>query len=134
MRRWFVVIAVVLGLALTAGAVAHNFSASPVLRIAKVPRGATDPGARVVIFGRILSSRSFCKSNRIVSLYRVRPGPDRLMGRDRTDAEGEYRFVRRPIRDHVVYTRIARRFHSSYGHRHVCSSDRSGSLFINVRR
>jgi hypothetical protein len=113
-------------------AAAHVFNANPGLTIRKLPTGATDPGDRVVVFGRILSQRSFCKAGRAVRLFRVRPGADPQIGRDITDAEGEYRFVRHPRSDRTVYTRIGLKFGSSYGHSHRCDPERSANRFINV--
>jgi len=63
---------------------------------------------------------------------RVRPGPDRLLAKDRTDSEGEYIFVRHPRRDQHVYTRFSGFFQTSYGHSHRCLASRSASLFVNV--
>jgi hypothetical protein len=133
MRKGFLFLAVVSALALAGVAAAHVFSASPSLTINKLPRGATAPGAKVIVYGRIVSGRSFCKSGRIVRLYRVRPGPNPLLATDVTDREGEYFFSRRPRRDQTVYTRISRLSVSSYGHLHQCARARSSNLFINVR-
>ncbi len=133
MRKSLLVIAAAIGLALAAVAGADIFTASPQLRIAKVPEGTTNRGATVFVYGRIVSSRAFCKANRRVRLFRVRPGPDRFLGSDLTDREGEYRFVRRPRGDQTVYTFIPRLASTTYGHNHVCRSDRSRNLRINVR-
>jgi hypothetical protein len=132
-KALLLIVAAAIGLVLVAIAGAHNFTASPQLRIAKVPAGATAPGARIFVFGRIVSSQPFCKSNRKVRLFRMRPGRDAVIGTDLTDREGEYRFVRQPRRDQTVYTVIVRRVHTSYGHSHICRADRSGNLRINVR-
>jgi hypothetical protein len=133
-RKSLLIVAAAIGLVLVAIAGAHNFTASPQLRIAKVPEGTTARGATIIVYGRIVSSRAFCRADRRVRLFRVRPGPDRFLASDLTDNEGEYRFVRHPRRDQTVYTRIARRVHTSYGHSHVCRADRSRNLRINVRR
>lgn len=132
MRKYVVAVVAVLALAFAAVAAAHVWTASPRLTIGKVPSGTIDRGDRVVIFGRIRSGRAFCKRNRVVSLFRVRSGPDRFVRRDITDREGEYRFILRLRRDRAFYTRIGRLVHTSYGHRHVCRSDRSRTIRINV--
>jgi hypothetical protein len=121
------------GLAFAVTAAAHNFVASPSLSIGKVPAGATSRGERIVIFGKIHTRRTFCKDDRRVRLFRVRPGADRLIAIDRSDAEGEYGFALRPRRDKRVYTRIGRLVHTSYGHSHVCRAARSNNKRINVR-
>ena len=132
-RKSLLIVAAAIGLVLAAIAGAHIFTASPQLTIAKVPEGTTARGAKTIVYGRIVSSRSFCKANRRVRLFRVRPGLDRFLGSDLTDREGEYRFVRRPRRDQTVYTVIVRRVSTSYGHSHICRADRSRNLRINVR-
>jgi hypothetical protein len=132
LKRLLVIVASVSALAFASVAVAHTFFATPSLTIHKAPFGATSPGARVVVHGRIISGRSFCKVNRVVRLFRVRPGPNRLLATDISDSEGEYVFIRHPRRDQRVYTRIRARSSSSYGHSHNCAADRSRNRFINV--
>jgi len=114
-------------------AVAHTWVSGTSLTIGKLPTGATDPGAKVIIFGRLTSPRPACRANKVVKLLRVRPGPDRLLARDTTDSEGDYLFVRHPRRDQTVYTRFSGSFSSSYGHSHRCLADRSLTRFINIR-
>jgi hypothetical protein len=121
------------GLAFAVTAAAHTFVASPSLSIGKVPAGATSPRERIIIFGKIHSGRLFCRNNRVVRLFRVRPGPDRLLATDRSDREGEYAFALRPRRDRRVYTRIGRLSFTNYPHSHVCRSARSNNQRINVR-
>jgi hypothetical protein len=115
-------------------AVAHTFSADTNLTIRKTPRGITAVGARVAIHGRLRSARASCRVNKVVKLMRVRPGPDLLLARDRTDSEGEYLFIRHPRRDQTVYTKFSGTFRTSYGHSHRCQRSRSDRRFINVNR
>ena len=132
MKRLLLPIVAALSLALAAIAGAHVFSAAPSLSIGKVPAGATSPGARIIVFGKVHSGRTFCREDRVVRLFRVRPGADRLLATDLTDREGEYSFQRRPGGDQRVYTRVGSRMETSYGHSHQCAADRSRNLFINV--
>jgi hypothetical protein len=113
-------------------AVAHTVVAETSLTIHKAPRGATNAGLKIVIFGRLRSARPACRSNKLVKLFRVRPGPDRLLATDRTDLEGDYRFVRHPRRDQTDYTRFSGTFNTSYGHSHRCVKSRSLNKFINI--
>ena len=114
-------------------AVAHTTASNTSLTINKIPGGATRPGARVIIYGRLRSFRATCRANKVVKLIRVRPGPNLVLARDRTDNEGEYRFVRRPSRDQTVYTKFAGTLRTSYGHSHRCRRDRSTNVFVNIR-
>jgi hypothetical protein len=134
MKRLLLLLVLVaaVGMGVAATVSAHPFVASPSLSIGKVPSGTTSPGERVVIFGKVHSGRQLCKEDRVVRLFKVRPGADRLLARDRTDAEGEYGFVRRPGGDQRVYTRIGRLHEVSYGHDHLCRAARSNNLRINV--
>jgi hypothetical protein len=132
LKKLLVIVASASALAFASVAVAHTFFATPSLTIHKAPFGATSPGARVVVHGRIISGRSFCKANRVVRLFRVRPGPNRLLATDRSDSEGEYVFIRHPRRDQRVYTRIRARSSNGYGHSHNCAAARSRNRFINV--
>jgi hypothetical protein len=110
----------------------HTFVSDTSLSRGKVPRGATDPGDRVIIFGRLKSPRPVCRSSKLVRLMRVRPGPDKVLARDWTDAEGDYRFVRHPSRDQTVYTRFSGTFFSNYGHSHRCLGSRSRNRVIRI--
>jgi hypothetical protein len=113
-------------------AVAHTYVAETSLSIHKEPLGPTQAGAKVFIFGRLKSPRTACRSNRWVKLMRVVPGPDNAMARDKTDGDGNYRFVRHPLRDQTVYVRFFGSFRSSIGHSHRCLSNRSRIRFIDI--
>jgi hypothetical protein len=111
---------------------AHVASIGTSLGLGKVPSGPSEPGKKVIIFGRLKAAEQDCKQAQTVRLYRRRPGPDKQIGTDVTDAEGEYRFVKRPGTDRRVYTRFFGAVESSYGHSHTCLASRSRNLFINV--
>lgn len=129
------IILVAVGAAFPTLAAAHVIDAQTQVSISRAPTGSVRPGTRVVIFGRLRSAAgATCIRRKVIRLMLVRPGPDRLLATDLTDAEGEYRFVRRPRSDQRVYARFAGTFASSYGHAHACHSDNSRRLFINVRR
>jgi hypothetical protein len=113
-------------------AVADVIEATTSLTIQKIPRGATNKGAAVVIAGKLKSARATCRANKVVKLMKVRLGPDRLLATDITDSEGEYFFIRHPRADQRVYTRFSGTVFTSYGHSHTCLKDRSRNRFINV--
>ena len=123
----FVLTTVVVG-----AAVAHTFVAETFLSISKAPTAATAPGAKVYVFGRLKSPRPACRSNMWVKLMRIRPGRDLVLESDRTDSDGNYRFVRNPRRDLTVYTKFSGTLDSTPGHFHRCLSSRSRIRFINV--
>jgi hypothetical protein len=133
--RRFLLTAVALIAFVCAGAAsAHVIDARTQLTIDRVPGGKVDPGKRVVVFGKLRSSATVCRPRKLIELRERRPGRDPVLDKDRTDAEGEYRFVLRPKRDLVVYARFAGTLTSSYGHRHRCRGDNSRRIRIDVRK
>lgn len=134
MKRVFLIGLVAASAAFPAFAAAHLVDERTRLSINRVPARLVSPGARVVIFGRLRSAAGqTCTRRKVIRLMLMRRGPDRLLARDVTDAEGEYRFVRRPRGDQRVYARFSGSFESNYGHQHACHSDNSRTIFINVR-
>jgi hypothetical protein len=113
-------------------AVAHTFVAETFLSISKAPVGATAPGAKVYIFGRLKSPRPGCRSNKRVKLMRIRPGRDLVLDSDLTDGDGNYRFVSYPQRDQTVYTKFSGTLNSGVDHFHRCLSSRSRIRFISI--
>jgi len=110
---------------------AHDFTVRPRISIDKIPNGATDPGERVIVHGDINGKR-LCRRDRVVTLFEVQSGSDRRIDTDRSDREGEFRFVLHPDDDMTVYARIGKLVDRSYDHRHVCRKARSERLSINV--
>jgi hypothetical protein len=117
---------------LVSAAIAHTYVAETSLTIHKEPRGITDAGEKLFIFGKLRSPRPACRVNEWVKLMRVRPGPDRAIGRDRTGSDGNYRFVLHPVRDLTVYAKFFGSFRNPVGHSHRCLSSRSDNQVINV--
>lgn len=135
MRRLAATVAAVVlfsGILALPTALAHVFEAHPGLAIHRIPAGVVEPGERVRVFGRLRTGRSICRQDRVVRLLMVRPGRDRLLATDRTDAEGEYLFILRPRRNMTVYTVVRRSLETSYGHSHDCRRARSKNLSISV--
>ena len=65
---------------LVSAVIAHTYVAETSLTIHKEPRGVTEAGAKIFVFGKLRSPRLACRVNEWVKLMRVRPGPDRAMG------------------------------------------------------
>lgn len=111
---------------------AHVANIGTSLGVQKSPKGAVDPGKRVLLFGKLKSAMVECRADQQVKLFRKRPGPDRRIGTTVTDGEGEYLFRRRFGADASVYTRFQGAVEASYGHSHTCQPSRSRNLRINV--
>jgi hypothetical protein len=112
---------------------AHTFTASTTVTIHKIPTGTTKPGARVVLFGKLKSARPACRRDKVIQLWRTRPGRDLLVARTRTSFLGNYHFTRHPKHSHTFYSRFPGTVFKSYGHFHRCLPDRSPNILVRVR-
>jgi hypothetical protein len=114
-------------------ATAHTFVATTSLGINKAPGGSVKKGTTVVIYGKLKSSKALCREDQVVRLMKARSGDDKLLAKDRTDAEGEYLFVRTAKKDMKVYTKFKKVTETSYGHSHTCKGSKSKTIKINVK-
>ena len=73
--------------------------------------------------GRVHSAGTVCVVHRKVRLYRVRRGPDKLLGSDRSDAHGAWKVRVRPLSSGAYYARVKRFASAALGF--VCRGDRS---------
>jgi hypothetical protein len=128
-----IVAAVVAVLVLSGSAMAHVFTAGTTLSIKKSPGPPIDRGDKVVVFGKLKSAQRDCRADETVILFRKKRGPDRRLGTDQTDNEGEYRFKLRPRRSMRVYTRFSGSVQTSYGHSHTCTASRSKTIRLRVQ-
>lgn len=134
-RTTAAVLSALLGLLLAAtSAQAHVVTAPTTLTIKKAPGPPVDKGDKVLIFGRLNSSEAACRAGEVVQLFRKKRGPDKRIGTDVTDAEGEYRFKLRPERSLRLYTRFDGSVDSNYGHSHTCQGSQSETVRVKVKR
>jgi phosphate-selective porin len=115
---------------LSAGA--HVSTAGTSLTVKKAPGPPVDRGDKVIVFGKLKSGDATCRTGKTVTLFRKKPGRDRNMGTDLTDAEGEYRFKLRPRRTMKLYTRFNGTVTTSYGHSHTCQASQSKTIRARV--
>lgn len=80
--------------------------------------------------GTVQSERARCERGRTVSVFKVREGPDRLIGTDETNDNGSYS-VRKAGAQGRFYAKVAREVFGGYGHRHVCQGDTSGTIRVS---
>lgn len=116
-------------------AVLSMLATSMLLTVPPTPAQATVRVSRVTInrvprrfVGHVRSRYSFCREDRAVTLYKVRPGTDKALGTDpHTDSHGRWsvRVVRRPGRyyAHVILLGIP------YTTR-ACGADRSRTITL----
>src|SRR5688500_11082280 len=132
MRRMLAV-ALAIGMTLTlfsGVASAHRFRKSTNLNINAVPSGPVDPGDKVTIWGKMKPRK--CRAGQMINLYSRVPGPDDLLDTDRTDSDGEFKFVLHPTDDHRVRAVFEGSTEGGYGHNHRCKPSKSNTVPINV--
>lgn len=82
--------------------------------------------------GKVGSPRAECKAGRLVRLKKVVPGPNRTVGQDTTNENGNWRVVKRRARGRFYAVVRAQSKVSASGATLVCGGDRS--VTIRVRR
>ena len=75
-------------------------------------------------FKGVVKTATKCKGQRQVVVRRIRKGPDALIGRDTTGADGKWN-VREPGANGRYYAKVLRRAFTSSGTQVVCQGDRS---------
>lgn len=75
-------------------------------------------------FKGVVKTATKCKGQRQVVVRRIRKGPDQLIGRDTTGADGKWS-VREPGANGRYYAKVLRRAFTSSGTQVVCRGDRS---------
>lgn len=118
----FVIVAMALALPLSLIGRAHDFSAG-----ARVTVGYKAAAHDFV--GKVFSGRYTCWVDRTVRVFKVRPGPDRLIGVDTTNLSGGWRIPRANPHGNF-YARVQRRVRLGYAHSHTCLGDRSPTIFV----
>jgi hypothetical protein len=79
--------------------------------------------------GSVESSRARCERNRTVSVFKVRPGDDRLVGQDNTNRSGGYR-VQEQGANGRFYAKVARKVVGGYNNTVVCQAARSSTITV----
>ena len=85
--------------------------------------------ARGAFRGRISSNVASCKIGRTVRLYKVKKGPDRLLGKTKSNRRGKWSIARAKRRGRY-YAKVAGRQAGTYGHNHRCAAATSATLRI----
>jgi hypothetical protein len=80
-------------------------------------------------FKGVVRTDNKCKGDREVVLRRIRKGPDTVIGRDTTGADGKWK-VREPNADGRYYAKVLKRAFSQGGTDVICLGDRSKTLRV----
>lgn len=81
---------------------------------------------RTFFAGRVTSQLPACRADRVVRVFKVRPGRDKAVGSDVTNRRGLWKVNKRHRVDGRFYARVARApAPGYYGQANTCGADRS---------
>jgi hypothetical protein len=72
-----------------------------------------------------------CEPQRTVKLYKQKSGPDKALGKDRTNNRGQWSVGVHPLRSGAYYAKVRRLTSGAAGTIFVCRKDRSRTLFVD---
>jgi len=79
--------------------------------------------------GSVGSSNRRCQRKRHVKLFRVRPGADARVGRDSSNFQGNWKIVKRFVKNGDYYVRVTKkRFTNRRGNLVICGRDKSPAI------
>jgi hypothetical protein len=115
--------------ALTAAAIA----AIPALatQTVKIDSKVTISTNAPAFHGQVKSDNAACERQRKVKLFRKRSGPDKLLGKDKTNNHGKWKIVVDPLKSGAYYAKLVRREEGTAGTIFVCRGDRSKTVVID---
>jgi hypothetical protein len=94
-----------------------------------VPSGVSIAYSANAFHGSVESPSARCERHRTVSIFKVRPGDDSLVGRDETNRRGRYRVPEQGANGRF-YAKVARKVVGGYNNTVVCQSARSGTIRV----
>ena len=80
--------------------------------------------------GRVKSEKNACERHRKVKLYKQRHGPDKLLGKDKTNRHGKWE-VKDRLRPGFFYAKVVRRVKGTAPNRFVCRGSRSLGVLVS---
>ena len=81
--------------------------------------------------GHVKSPNHACEIQRKVKLFRQRNGPDKLLGKDKTNHHGRWKIVVDPLKSGAYYAKVVRRSEGAAGTIFVCRGDRSKTIVVD---
>ena len=117
------IVSLTLGPVLTAQGHTHTYSASISIRYK----------ASGNKFLGHLGTGQPCRKGRVVSVFLVQPGADRLLGKDRTDSDGDYGVKNAAGLTGRFYAKTPRVVRGDgYQHQHTCKKARSATINVTT--
>jgi hypothetical protein len=99
--------------------------------IVKIDSKVTISEKAPAFHGHVRSDNNACESKRRVKLFRERNGPDKLLGRDRSNDAGRWVEEVDPLKSGAYYAQVVRREEGTAGTIYVCRGDRSETLVVD---
>jgi hypothetical protein len=123
-RRLAVVVCVAAGVAI---------AAIPALatQTVKIDSKVTISSNAPAFHGQVKSDKFACERQRKVKLFRQRFGPDKLLGKDKSNNHGKWKIVVDPLKSGAYYAKLVRREEGTAGTIFVCRGDRSKTVVID---
>jgi hypothetical protein len=81
--------------------------------------------------GKVNSEKHACVVHRKVRVYKERTGPDRLLGRGKTNHRGHWKIIVDPIGSGAYYARVLRREEGAAGTVFVCKRAKSDVVVVD---
>jgi hypothetical protein len=81
--------------------------------------------------GRVKSDNHACETQRRVKLFKQRHGPDKLLGKDKTNHHGQWEIEVEPLSSGAYYAKVVRRSEGTAGTIFVCRGDHSKTLVVD---
>ena len=124
-------------IAATVGALALLGTTSPGLatQTVKFDSKVTMPPNAPAFHGRVKSSKHACEVDRVVKVFKVRPGRDWFVDgdvKDRTNQRGKWRVTQQVLPEGAYYAKV-RRKEVTAGTTFVCRQDRSPTTHVQYQ-
>jgi hypothetical protein len=81
--------------------------------------------------GQVKSKNFACERQRKVKLFKQRSGPDKLLGKDKSNNHGKWKIVVDPLKSGAYYAKLKRREEGTAGTIFVCRGDRSKTVVVD---
>jgi hypothetical protein len=134
MKRATLLVALVSGVVLTSvlagSAIAVVGEKETTLTIAKAPSGKTDPGDKVLIFGRLKPTA--CQALQTIKLIQVLEDGNQKLKTGKTASDGEYSFKLKPKETIKVFTKFPGSVDSTYEGSLTCLKSKSDKIKLKV--
>jgi hypothetical protein len=100
-------------------------------RTVKINSRVTISSNAPAFHGQVKSNNFACERQRKVKLFKQRSGPDKLLGKDKSNNHGKWKIVVDPLKSGAYYAKLKRREEGTAGTIFVCRGDRSKTVVVD---